>query len=529
MSTIEHKPTAQQQAFIDFCLSSTGHGALIARAGCGKTSTIMLAVAAIAKRFPNAEVTVCAYNKAIAEEISGKLKKAGYSDWKKYQASTIHSMGYGLIKFLFKPEIDDKKVRKLIRAYADRTEIELNKAYAGSPDRPVNYAAEYESQVERMVAVAKQAAVGFFDDLPIGDTKVWTTLADHFDINGFEKTTDLEACIKVAQTIYRQSLELTSVIDFDDMVLFPLVKNIRVRFGRDFIFLDEAQDLSRARQALAKKFLKPTGRMFIIGDDRQAIYGFSGADADALNNLTKSLNATVLPLTVTWRCPKAVVEVAKTIVPDIEAAPEAPEGEVVYTDALPGELTVGDAILCRKTAPLITLAYQLIRQGKAAKVEGRDIGNNLLALVNRWKVTTIDAFIKRLEAYRDREVQKAQAKDQDSKVEQINDRCDTLREICSVCISRQQTSLQSVRDFIEGLFADNNRDCVVLATYHRSKGREWGRVYLWDHKNCCPSKYAKQEWQKHQEENLAYVAFTRSQRVLTFIDPPAEEKKEKAA
>jgi superfamily I DNA/RNA helicase len=138
----------------------------------------------------------------------------------------------------------------------------------------------------------------------------------------------MEDIVEVCQQVYRQSLAQTDVIDFDDMILFPLIKNLRVKFGKDVIFLDEAQDLSRARQALARKFLKPSGRLVIVGDDRQAIYGFSGADAAALDNLVQSMNATVLPLSITWRCPKAVVSLAQTIVPDIEAAPTAPEGVV---------------------------------------------------------------------------------------------------------------------------------------------------------------------------------------------------------
>src|SRR5258708_36261347 len=101
----------------------------------------------------------------------------------------------------------------------------------------------------------------------------------------------MEGIVEAAQAIYRESLAQTGIIDFDDMILFPLVKNLRVKFGKDLLFLDEAQDLSRARQALAKKFIKPGGRIVIVGDDRQAIYGFSGADAAALDNLTESMQA----------------------------------------------------------------------------------------------------------------------------------------------------------------------------------------------------------------------------------------------
>ena len=71
---------------------------------------------------------------------------------------------------------------------------------------------------------------------------------------------------------------------------------------------------------------------------------------------------------------------------------------------------------------------------------------------------------------------------------------------------------------IEELFADDARGAVILATYHRSKGREWPRVILFEHNERCPSRGARQDWQKEQESNLAYVAFTRAQRVLAFVN-----------
>ena len=74
-----------------------------------------------------------------------------------------------------------------------------------------------------------------------------------------------------------------------------------------------------------------------------------------------------------------------------------------------------------------------------------------------------------------------------------------------------------VNDFIDALFADGAKGVLTLATYHRSKGREWPRVYLWEHSLRCPSKAARQPWQLAQEGNLAYVAYTRSQQTLGFV------------
>ena len=549
--------TPQQKKFIRALIDTPDHLALVARAGCGKTSTILEGFDSLAKKRPSLEVGVCAFNKAIADEVSQKLRDRGHTNWKQYSAATLHSMGWGLVKFAFnldRDNINDNKVRDLV----------------DQVNNPISD--EYHSQIVALVKMAKQAGFGFFADLPISDTGKWHELADHYDINGLDDTTQSEEIVEAAQHVYKESLHRTDIIDFDDMILFPLVKNLRVKFTKDVLFVDEAQDLSRTKQALARKFLSRTGRMIIVGDDRQAIYGFSGADAAALHNLIEQLGAVELPLSVTWRCPKKVVELARTIVPDIEAAPSAKEGEVIHIssdqpkgpykvtspilentpetcqlangtvvdeitthsaecrctftpqgkvswyETLEDPLKATDAILCRNTAPLISTAHKLIRAGVRCKVEGRAIGENLKTIALRWKIKTIDTLLKRLENYEERERQKALAKGNEQKAEEVTDRVETLREICKACIEKGRTDLSDVVAFIDDLFADGVEDATTLATYHRSKGREWPRVFLLEHHDRCPSKAARQAWQIEQEHNLAYVAFTRSQNTLVFVN-----------
>lgn len=498
-------PTQQQQAFLDELTTTSSHLALIARAGCGKTSSILLGVDAIRSFDQRAEVLCIAYNKAIADEVGNKLKSRGHGDWKLTQASTLHALGNGLLRAAYQPLIEGKKTRNLIAARAE------DPAQSTAYGRPAMVKA-----IAQLVGYGKQAAVGVFG--AITDLSVWYALADHYGLD-IDDPQELEDVVECAVQIYLDGLDQLDVIDFDDMILLPLIKGLRVRFPKDYVFLDEAQDLSPARQALARLFVKPrTGRMIIVGDDRQAIYGFSGADANALPNLIASFNATALPLSVTWRCPKAVVREAQLYVPDIVAAPEAPEGEVNDIAMLPDVLTPGqDAVLCRNTAPLIGLAYGLIRAGIPAKVEGRSIGEGLKTLAQRWKVTTIAGLTHRLEQWEDREVAKAQVKGDEAKVEEIMDKAATLREIASACQARGDQSLGAVIVAIDALFGDDVKDAVTLATYHRSKGREWLNVYLFEHALRCPSKGARQPWQQLQEANLAYVAVTRAMRSLTYV------------
>jgi DNA helicase II / ATP-dependent DNA helicase PcrA len=508
------KPTAQQEAIISALVDTDDNLAVIARAGCGKTSTILLCVDAVVRKNPTAEILVCAFNKAIANEVSEKLKSAGHNDWRRIQASTVHSMGFGLLKFAFKSEIDETKVFQLIRAKFEREN--------GEPDRSSDYYL-FKAHIAKLVGLGKREGVGFFPDAQVRDASVWYRIADHYDMNDLKDPTDMDTVVACAQVIYAESLAKTDVVDFDDMILFPLVKNLRVKFTKDLIFIDEAQDLSRARQALISKFVKPgTGRVVIVGDDKQAIYGFTGAENNALQNMCDHYDAFVLPLSVTWRCPSSVVAVANSIVPDIMAAPEAPVGEVLHMVGLPTDLKPGDAILCRNVAPLIAGCYKLIREGKTAKVEGRAIGQGLKVLAQRWKIETIDDLLVQLETYQQREVQKFIAQDRERQAEEVADKCDTLREICNECLKQKKAMISDAVWMIEELFADDAKRAIIFASYHRSKGREWDRVILMDHYLRCPSKFAKQAWQKAQENNLAYVAITRAKHTLVFADMPRE-------
>ena len=503
-------PTPQQKAFLDAVTETDRNIGLIARAGCGKTTAILMAVKAYAEKYPDNIIHVCAFNKAIAVEVGDKLKASGFTDWQKYGASTLHSMGAGLVNFAFKkPVVNENKIQDIIY-FLQEQESSLQTTYK-----------LYIGQILALVRYAKQSAVGFFDDMPIGDKTVWYKLAEHYDVNGFDDTSIIDQVVEAAQEVYRRSLNWTETIDYDDMILFPLVYNIKVKYTKDLILVDEYQDVSRAKQALARKFLKPGGRMMAIGDDRQAIYGFTGADSKALSSFIEQMDAITLPLSVTWRCPKSVVNEANKLVPDLEAADSAIDGEVIRTNQMPEDLIPGkeeDAILCRNMAPLVGIAYSLITSGVPCKVEGRKIGEGLINLVNRWgKDITTSKLIDRLENYKDREIQKALAKGNESKVQEVEDKVGTILEIIKVLNKENKTKASDVVEFIDNLFADGKDKVVTLATYHRSKGREWKRVILLEHASRCPSKYARQVWQKEQEINLAYVAITRAKRTLIYL------------
>ena len=60
-------------------------------------------------------------------------------------------------------------------------------------------------------------------------------------------------------------------------------------------------------------------RLVSVGDSNQMLYSFAGGDPDSFNALKSIPNTECLPLSISYRCPKNVVEFAKKLVPSIEA------------------------------------------------------------------------------------------------------------------------------------------------------------------------------------------------------------------
>lgn len=501
---------------MDWSNNDTGSLILEARAGTGKSSTLLALVNNIIKNHMGTNrIFIGAYNRAIADEFSSKLLKAGI-DWKTAQCNTLHGAGNGVWRKMATKcakEPDGKKISKLL-------EETITTQQQKDRVEPV------KSIILKAVSFAKQRALGV-DLNNIDVVEQWDSIIDHFGLDeDAPEDTDWGYVIKCAIWLYKKSLaKCWDVIDHDDMILAPLYH--RARFWTyDWVLIDEAQDLNRARRLLSLRLRKETGRLVAVGDRHQAIYGFTGADADALDLVQGATKAKILPLTTTYRCPKSVVARAQRFVPDIEAHCDAPEGvtrSIFLEPAREGEsprnsvhdevFTKEDAILCRNTKPLVELAYDLLKRGVPCRMEGRNIGEGLIALVTRWKVTNIQAMIGKLITWRDREMAKWLAKDREEKAEEVNDRAETIISLAQHLLQEDKTTVKQMVEFIDNLFGNlkpgERPNVLTLSTVHKAKGKEWRRVFLLGASKYMPSKWARKQWTIEQEQNLIYVALTR--------------------
>jgi superfamily I DNA/RNA helicase len=303
-----------------------------------------------------------------------------------------------------------------------------------------------------------------------------------------------------------------SVIDFDDMVWLPIVLDISlIKF--DVLMVDEAQDLNACQIEFVLHSIKGNGRIIAVGDRNQSLYGFRGADTDAIPNLIAALNATTLPLSITFRCPTSHVELAKRIVPQIEARENAPEGVIVQTDYidLASMLETGDMVVCRTNGPLVKPAFECIRAGKKAVIRGKDIGNDLIALIKRFETDDLASFDISLMEYFEREYNKYLNKGKEMSAMMLEDKVLTLR-----MIMEEVSTVNELMSKIMMLFGDNNVG-IIFSSVHRAKGLEANRVFIL-RPDLMPHPKAKKDWERVQEMNCMYVAQTRSKDSLFIVN-----------
>lgn len=489
----------QQQAFFDFCLNTTSSCVLIAVAGAGKTTSIVEAAKRMAKK--GLSIAMLAYNNKIAKELKDRVE--GIDNIK---AGTVHSFGNSALRSI--------AMKQKIRQNVERNKVaNITESIVQDPEL-----LQYKQSIVKMISFAKQRALGVIGR--IDDRNAWNDIIEHFDVfaDYYEQEKDrpipIDQIIDNAIAVLKQNNRMIDVIDFDDMVYLPLILNLP--FWRyDVVFVDEAQDTNPARRALVRALVKKGGRVIAVGDPAQAIYGFTGADSDSIEQIKRDFNAVELPLTVSYRCPKNVVAFAQQWVNHIQPFEKAQEGVVGFTSQEDffkrNDLNGESAVLCRVTKPIVALAFSLIRRKIACKVEGREIGNGLKNLAQRWKVKTTDKLRDKLDAYLERETTKLLAKNQEDRVQAVEDMVETLKVIIENCESEGKHTVDCVISSIDKMFEDDVNGILVLSTIHKSKGREWKNVFWLDRAGTCPSKWARKAWQKEQEKNLMYVAATRSQ------------------
>jgi DNA helicase-2/ATP-dependent DNA helicase PcrA len=327
---------------------------------------------------------------------------------------------------------------------------------------------------------------------------------------------------------YERLKRRRGVVDFDDL----LDLNLRavqsdeafrslVHWRFRHFFVDEAQDLNPLQHALLEAWRGGRPDICLVGDPRQAIYGWNGSDHTTMAEVERFYpGVTVISLTTNYRCSPQVVSAGAAALgasgqrddtasnrPDgtplrIESYPTA-EAEAAaiaafVRTALHSHNPSGIAILARTNDQLVPIDNALADARIATQ---RAVGRSPLemALSDAYRMTSREA----LALWAD---------------EQFT-RHDSLRRRVAEEVDRFLTSQEpgGFRSWVDSrtpfddLDVEADDGAVSLLTFHGAKGREWPVVVVAGAEDgLIPHTSALSAAQQAEEARLLYVAITRA-------------------
>ena len=499
----EFIPSKYQKAIYDYIVHESGNLVVEAAAGSGKTTTLLKCLELI----PNdKQVLLCAFNNDITKELEKRTR--GFEN---VDVRTLHSLGLTMLK----------------RNYPNINSV---------PD-PLKYDSHIKNNLKYYTSIDTRRLTGRRYFHYVDNIKKYVDYGRYYlcqtvkDLDFIEERYDVETIAdekEIAIKVMEWGKTELEGVDYTDMIWLPHVLYLKpLGLLYDYIMVDECQDMNKAQRELIMKCFKMGTRLISVGDSNQTLYSFAGADTESFNILKSMPNTKCLPLSISYRCSRNIVDFAKKIVPTIESSDEdTREGKILFNVSL-DDVKDGDMILCRNNAPLIQVYNEFLRLGKKATIRGKDIGSNLKSIVMSVRKELINVDCKEdglfvrlyddLFTTRNKIMEKSAVDAQTAmKTPMFENKLDIIKAL-EVLSEGLKTTDELINKITEIFPKKSKAEGVSLSTVHKAKGLEADNVYVVC-PSLMPSKSAKKDWEVRQETNLMYVAYTRAKNILGFID-----------
>lgn len=541
--------TEEQKQIFKFVETGQSHGIIDAVAGAGKTTTIMECAKYVNDK---KSVLFCAFNNSIAKEIESKFRRNGMHE---IMVKTIHSLGWQILQVnnsSGKPlTLNEKKYHEILRG--DEVQRQLgplyNKILVLNNLDPEKIADDQKFAINNLIYIINERLINI-------NQKVRATLTpeniDEFEnlVNHFGIFNEIEVkkenfrkelsyyfdCHKILLSNGNEFSRKTMIIDFADMLYLPYKWQLHPTQKFQFLFIDECQDLSRSQLYVAVKYGLKDARILAVGDPRQSIYGFTGADIESFDRIKVATKAIELPLTTCFRCPQAVIKMARDIRPDITGAKQD-DGmitTITFNDVV-ALARPNDLIISRLRAPLLLMVFNFINKNIKVHIhedEVREIINEIKSIfkpielntkilsyptgfekirgdvLDRWK------FIIKKNAERiiDGTERNLYIQNETRYLEQKLDFLGKKHELWKNECLTIMAILEKIKEYISA-----TTDAIKLSTIHRAKGLENDRVFIVNYDELPFFKLEQKSWERTQELNLKYVALTRTRAELFLV------------
>lgn len=228
------------------------------------------------------EILCISFTNETVSNLYSKLKDMGYE----IEVKTFHRLGlkflenrnYSIIEDNYLEYIIDEYFKSFIKYNKKRVRILKNMLFTETSIDKILKSEEYKYIKELISTFIRLAKCNNY------------SLKDIYNVYKLEHFNNklLLHNILDIYMIYIRELESLNKIDFDDMIIKAIddVKYFNLKYK--YIIIDEFQDTSMIRYDLIKEIVKYTNaKVFVVGDDWQSIYRFSGCNLNLFINFNK--------------------------------------------------------------------------------------------------------------------------------------------------------------------------------------------------------------------------------------------------
>jgi len=309
---------------------------VVAGPGTGKTQILALRIGNILRKTDiKADGILClTFTNSAVDAMRKRLVNYIGEDGEKVNVFTFHSFGLKLIEKHFKV-LGMKEVPKLLEDTATPVFFdEILNSQRWKYLRPRGDSSRYFKDLKSLISLLKRSRISIKEFSESVDEEVKSIKSDEGNVSSRgsrkgelkkeaeESIERLEKSREVAEflEVYEKKKKEGGVIDYDD-VLEGMVKIVEesedalneIQERYLYILVDEHQDSSLVQnEFLAKvwgELEKPD--IFVVGDDRQLIYGFSGASIDHFKGFQKTFSkAKLIPLLQNYRSTQVILDAA---------------------------------------------------------------------------------------------------------------------------------------------------------------------------------------------------------------------------
>jgi DNA helicase II / ATP-dependent DNA helicase PcrA len=327
---------------------------------------------------------------------------------------------------------------------------------------------------------------------------------------------------------YERLKRRRGVVDFDDL----LDLNLRavetdeafrslVHWRFRHFFVDEAQDLNPLQHALLEAWRGGRPDICLVGDPRQAIYGWNGSDHTTMTEVERVYpGVTVISLKTNYRCSPQVVSAGAAA---LSASGQIDDTESNRADGSPLRIEsypTAEAEAAAITAFVRTTLHRHNPSGIAVLARTNDQLVAIENALNDAEIATQRAIgrspleLALSAAYRvtSREALALWADEQFTQHDPIRRR--VAEEVDRFLTSQEPGGFRSWVDSrtpFDDLDVETDDGAVSLLTFHGAKGREWPVVVVAGAEDgLIPHGSALSAAQQAEEARLFYVAITRA-------------------